>query len=1112
MAFEQFRTQVLLLHSQQGTLDRLSAGFNDKYSVHCATSGSEALNLFGETPIHIIVSAQDLPGMSGLEALREAKKRSPDTIGILLAGPDKSDDLEALVGDKEVFQIVRGQVTPESILELVESATKQARLLALGESANDQASNFDEPVTEEIVMETSENGSLIISDGTGRMPALQPHKIDFGTDAGAREVDLLVMTRDEEFLATIRDSARGLHHLHHAITPTQAEDFVSNNAVGVLITDAAMVGSDIEKLTDKLRRERPRLVAIVAGRRDDGEMLMDLINRGHVYRFLLKPVSPGRARLAIEASVKHHIEAPDAAFKAKPATQSAIKSLTKQRPVAKAKPVVKPKPAAKSPTEPLAKAKPAAKKVTIPVLLPEQKTPAKPVPQAPKPAQKMPKPAPKPVQQKAPKPEPKPRPKSAPVTPKHAAPKPRPKPAPPPEVPKKAKDALRIEPTISATPVTDKLYDALDAKRKSIAATVDKTLASAGSLASGAQGAMQASSEAVAGAIAPLRKPRALGKAAAVIAVVGATAWIVSNWESIAPTVSVPQTDTTTDTVAETQSVPTIVESDISVPLPVQEPAAEPETPVYQALLEEARTASDAGNFIRPEGENAVELYLAVLEEAPDDPDINAELEYVVDQVLRLAETAILEQNIENASDALAMARLANPANPRLDFLDAQLKQIQYRATVDEARLAIRDGLFEDAGQLISEARYLAGQNTEEINLLTQELAAARSQQKVEKVLTLAAEHLEAGNLITPSNNNARYYYELALSNDPGNQAAEQGLIIVASKLVLRAREAIDQDRLDDADELLDDARALDPDSTELAASTKALDSALEAKAEAERQAEAARLAELARQAELERQAELARQAELRRQAELERQAELARQAELERQAEAARLAEIKRQQEEARQARLREAQQRNAEQDAAVAATTSMLGVGGSTVKEPSANTAPKTTAVRNNRDQAPQAVAARAPEPTQAVVEREEIPTATLPLRAGATGGEATLAPAGSSQGFSPSDYVAGALASRQASATTVPISSLTRTNYVAPEYPRAAQRRNLSGSVDVMFTVTTIGTVSDVTVVKSEPDDTFNKAAIDAVSKWRFEPIIENGVALEKRSAVRLSFDLQ
>ena len=50
------------------------------------------------------------------------------------------------------------------------------RLMALAESANDTAANVDEPA-EHIVMETSENGSTIISDGTGRMPALNPEKV-----------------------------------------------------------------------------------------------------------------------------------------------------------------------------------------------------------------------------------------------------------------------------------------------------------------------------------------------------------------------------------------------------------------------------------------------------------------------------------------------------------------------------------------------------------------------------------------------------------------------------------------------------------------------------------------------------------------------------------------------------------------------------------------------------------------------------------------------------------------------------------------------------------------------------------------------------------------------
>ncbi|MEJ2298139.1 MAG: hypothetical protein P8X94_06480, partial [Woeseiaceae bacterium] len=331
----------MLLHSEQSALDSLSAGFGERYTVHCATSGSEALHTLGETPINVIISAQDLPGMSGAEALREAKKRSPETVGFLLTGRSGRSS-QALVGYEEVFQVVAGEMTRETLQNLVDNATRQMRLMALAESANDMAASPDEPA-EHIVMETSENGSTIISDGTGRFRALDQSKMSAASAVGARAVDVLVLTKDEEFLTTIRESSRGMHEVHLANTLKQADDAVRNHKVGVVVIDAAMVGQKVEPLTLHLRKGCPRLVAIVAGRRDDGEMLMELINRGKVYRFLLKPVSPGRARLAVEASIKHHLEAPDAAFKAggaagpaprpKPAAKARLRAAS--RPVAK---------------------------------------------------------------------------------------------------------------------------------------------------------------------------------------------------------------------------------------------------------------------------------------------------------------------------------------------------------------------------------------------------------------------------------------------------------------------------------------------------------------------------------------------------------------------------------------------------------------------------------------------------------------------------------------------------------------------------------------------------------------------------------------------------------
>lgn len=91
-------------------------------------------------------------------------------------------------------------------------------------------------------------------------------------------------------------------------------------------------------------------------------------------------------------------------------------------------------------------------------------------------------------------------------------------------------------------------------------------------------------------------------------------------------------------------------------------------------------------------------------------------------------------------------------------------------------------------------------------------------------------------------------------------------------------------------------------------------------------------------------------------------------------------------------------------------------------------------------------------------------------------------------------------------------VSVSSLDRIKYVAPKYPRSAQRRSVSGWVDVVFTVGIDGTVSNIEVRDSNPGDLFVSSATKAVEGWEFEPIIEDGVAVSKRAAVRLMFAIE
>ena len=978
MSLEQFKKQVLLLHSEQSTLDNLSTGFNDRYTVHCATSGSEALNTLGETEIDVIVTAQELPGMSGLDALREAKKRSPDTIGILLAG-DENEGLEAMVGDKEVFQIVRGDVTPASLKELIDSVTRQARLLTLAESANDTTANVDEPAGEHIVMETSENGSTIISDGTGRLPILDPARVSASADVGSRSVDVLVLTQDEEFLTTVKGSARGLHNVIYANTLAQADEAVRKNKVGVAVVDAAMVGANAETLTMHLRAAAPRLVAIVAGRRDDGEMLMDLINRGKVYRFLMKPVSPGRSRLAIEASVKHHLEAPDSAFTVPGAAAPNAKAQAAPKP----KPKVQPKPEVKKPAE----------QVPVP-----------------------PKPTPPPTAAK-------------PQKPKTVKPSPAPKPA----------AAIIPNKEEAFSPVEAGLTEAFGGDdtgftetMTGIVTSVGKSISSLKKLKGEKKSATEAKPASASSGGSLFANPKVLGiGAGALVALVGISYWIFSGSDEQA---AVEETAFGTPSFSEADSAFETTPPDDS------------DTNVSD-LLEEARLATAAGQLFNPPGGNAIELYWSALQISPDDSEIAAELNAAIEQSLSLAESAMLESRVEDAAAALQRIALVRPGNSRLPFLNAQLAQVQLRDYLDEARLGIRESRFEDARFALDGARSLVVTDASEIDAVADELSAALSSQRVGDVLEKANARLEEGSLIAPSNDNARYYYELALSNDPGNAAARQGLAVIASKLVLQARTQIDERNFDEADALLADARRLDPSSSELITSTAALQTARD---------------QLAQQ-----RAAAAQQA---------------------------------------------------ADKLAAEKLATEKLATEKLAADKLAAEQAAAEQRAANERELAEQQAAAANAEPIQeaTTAKTDAEPEEEILAASSAEPVGANASAADESSSFD-ADTAAAAVAPQQSQPAVkedapVAVSSLQRIKYVSPKYPRAAQRRNISGWVDVIFTVDIDGSVTNISIRDSDPGDTFAASATNAVKAWKFEPVIDNGVAIQKRAAIRMLFALE
>lgn len=68
------------------------------------------------------------------------------------------------------------------------------------------------------------------------------------------------------------------------------------------------------------------------------------------------------------------------------------------------------------------------------------------------------------------------------------------------------------------------------------------------------------------------------------------------------------------------------------------------------------------------------------------------------------------------------------------------------------------------------------------------------------------------------------------------------------------------------------------------------------------------------------------------------------------------------------------------------------------------------------------------------------------------------------------------------------------------VDPQYPPHAQSRGVEGWVLLKFTITPEGTTKDIEVLDADPKGYFERAAKDAVRRYKYKPRIEDGVAVD------------
>ena len=94
-------------------------------SLLTAESAAEALELCNHTKVDVVLTDQCMPGMSGIELLKEVRDNSPATVGILMSGQKECPEADTELSKGKIHSYIRKPWNPKELIEAIDTAIKK---------------------------------------------------------------------------------------------------------------------------------------------------------------------------------------------------------------------------------------------------------------------------------------------------------------------------------------------------------------------------------------------------------------------------------------------------------------------------------------------------------------------------------------------------------------------------------------------------------------------------------------------------------------------------------------------------------------------------------------------------------------------------------------------------------------------------------------------------------------------------------------------------------------------------------------------------------------------------------------------------------------------------
>jgi DNA-binding NtrC family response regulator len=265
---------ILIVDDEERIVRTLNRLLKPHYNTFQAYSGDTALEIIRNNNIHVIVSDQRMPKMTGAELLAKIKLISPNTIRILLTGySDLSAVLES-VNQGEIFRYIT-------------KPWKNDKFLMTVNQAAEISSSLFQPNTATInkILVTKSNSQtkqkILVLDKEGEL-----HE----------QLSQVIHNKADCILA------KSLH---------DASKIILENDIDLITMSISLEDKKSLAFIKMIKTQKPNTLCLVVAESADIAHITSLINEGQIYRFVTKPIRTGQLKIFINSALRYYKQLAD---------------------------------------------------------------------------------------------------------------------------------------------------------------------------------------------------------------------------------------------------------------------------------------------------------------------------------------------------------------------------------------------------------------------------------------------------------------------------------------------------------------------------------------------------------------------------------------------------------------------------------------------------------------------------------------------------------------------------------------------------------------------------------------------------------------------------------